>query len=350
MRLASLAIVSLVACGGSSAKQPATTARVEHTAPTPRPAPPPSEIRQLTESVERLPRAASEPTPAAIASALSRLADVVRASDLDAAREIDRLAGELVKAKADDRAAHVRRALATALDALAAGLPDPAPAPVQRSYVLARRAVDTLASGEPPSDQGAQVTAALRSMTNLAALLQDTRPPFAEAPNETELGYDADELRTRADLASAAVAELARERDWEQSGKRTAHALDTLANVIEVAPLSASPAAWHTLVLSVRFEAIELARQGAITLERSDRIKAGLASCVDALEQIASAHRREPLRTLVANARSAVNAIDASRSWVFQRGSLQEAFRTTADAFLVVASAAAETPPVSARR
>lgn len=346
MRLALLVLTSLVvACGSHAAKQTATT-HVERPAPTAPGATTPAEIRELAASVER---ASAE--PAALGSALSRLGDVVQATDPEAGREIARLATELAQSRADARTAdRVQRALATALDALAANLPSQPSAPVQRAYVLARRATARLSADEPLSGQSADVTAALRSMTNLAALAQNAPPPFAEEPGELELGYDPDELRTRANLASAAVADLARESDWQRGGRRTAHALDTLANVLEVAPLSATPAAWRSLVLAVRFEAIELARQGAITLERSDRVKAGLASCVDALEQIAKDHREEPFRTMVANARSAVDAIDGNRSWVFQRGILQEAFRTTADAFLVVARPRAESPTASARR
>lgn len=350
MRAALLVVTGLVvACGGRPAKQTSAPAPVAPPVRTVPRASTPASIRQLAASVERLSPASAEPD--AIALALSRLGDVVQETDPEAGREITRLGSELAGSRPDARAAgRVQRALATALDALAANLPSQPSAPVQRAYVVARRATGSLSADTALSGQSADVTAALRSMTNLAALAQDAPPPFAEEPGDLELGYDPDELRTRANLASAAVADLARESDWQRGGRRTAHALDTFANVLEVAPLTATPAAWRSLVLAVRFEAIELGRRGAITLERSDRVKAALASCVDALEQIAKARREEPFQTMVANARSAVDAIDGNRSWVFQRGILQEAFRTTADAFLVVARPSAERPAVSARR
>ena len=353
MRAAWLLVPGLVCVGcGGSTTAPQHAAEVEPASPGAPRQPARVEIQQLAAAVERVPGAVPAPNHAAVAAALSRLADVVRIEDADAAREIDRLGGDLMRSApgASTHADLTQRALARALEALAARLPREPSASLQRAYVIAQRASDGVDPDAPLSRQIAGVTAALRSLTNLAAALDDAPLPFAEAPALAELRYDPAQLRDRANLASAAVAELARERDWKRAGARASHALDTLANVIEVAPLTVTPTEWRSLVLAVRFEAIEARRGGAITLERADRIKAGLASCVEALAHIVDDRREPPLTALVANARSAVDAIEGSRSWVFQRGILQEAFRTTADAFLVVASPPERTRPMSARR
>jgi hypothetical protein len=103
-----------------------------------------------------------------------------------------------------------------------------------------------------------------------------------------------------------------------------------------VAPLATTRAEWKLAVSAVRFEALELRREGFVSLDRSDRVKAGLQAVVDCLRMLRS-HETPAIRVLVANATAAVDSIDPDTSFVFQRGMIQEAFRATADAFLVIA-------------
>jgi hypothetical protein len=331
-----LAWISLLGCGATSSA-PTTPRRVEQPPPRQPEQATPIDIQQLVSAVEDVPFSSHEATHARVVTALQRLADVVRTSDAGAATNINRLAAQLTRSTPGERphADLVQDALGLALNAFSTEVPtSPTPA-VRDAYVFARQATARVA-GEPPlADQAFQVASALRALTNVAALLNGVSPPFLQPEADVEVGHDASELRDRARRASSSILELAKERDWKRSGTKAARALDALAGVVAVAPLSLSRDRWRSLVTSIRYEALELEREGAVSLDRSDRVRSALLACVEALSSIDGSSRGEPLTLLVSNASSAVAALDPGATFVFQRGVIQEAFRTVADSFLV---------------
>jgi hypothetical protein len=159
-----------------------------------------------------------------------------------------------------------------------------------------------------------------------------------EPDAEVQVGYDAAALRDRATHASLLVLELARERDWQRSGVKAAQALRALASTIEVAPLSLPRERWRAVVYEIRYQALELERDGALSLDRSNRVKAALTACNTAIENLVRGKRFDSSPLVAANASAAASAIDPDSMFVFQRGIIQEAMRSVADTFLIAST------------
>lgn len=174
----------------------------------------------------------------------------------------------------------------------------------------------------------------------------------ADAPREVVRPRDADPGKMREHVARSLelVGSLARERDRAGSRDAAAEALRAFADAIDVAPAPFDRDRVAALAASVRTAATRLAGTDPISLQRSDLAKDGLLATTRALEELSSPAGGVVLVRLLANADEAANAIDVSSPFVFERARIQDAFRATADAFLVFAERVREPAPTVGRR
>jgi hypothetical protein len=91
----------------------------------------------------------------------------------------------------------------------------------------------------------------------------------------------------------------------------------------------------------IRFQSRRLARHDGPGFPRAGWIKRALLSAVSGLERVAPEAIRPPLEPWTDAARNASEAIDAGSPFGFGRATMQDAFRTVADAFMVAAQVAA---------
>jgi hypothetical protein len=108
--------------------------------------------------------------------------------------------------------------------------------------------------------------------------------------------------------------------------------LASLADAIESIP-GASGRVSEQLT-EMRFEAKRLHRSDRMSFSLPRWIKEGLTAAVTALE--AQSPQGGRATAWIAQARSSISAIDAKSSLAFQRAPVQDALRTTLDAFVVV--------------
>lgn len=164
------------------------------------------------------------------------------------------------------------------------------------------------------------------------------RSETAEAPREPARPREADpeQLRKHVDHVLQLVAALARERDWAAAQKTAANALRALADTVDVAPAPFDRMRVAEHAASIRTEAARLARTGYPSLERSDLAKSGLLATLRALDDLTAPPEGSLLARLLANANAAARAIDVNSPFSFERASIQDAFRSTADAFLAL--------------
>jgi hypothetical protein len=298
-----------------------------------------SEINELAAAVKAIDPLDERAMGGALVTALSRLASVVRTTDEAAASKIAR-ATEGIRTQRPDTMLQgevVKDALSVALDAFARRLENTRTTRARDNYIMARTATEAIADEAPLGDQASEVHGVLRALANLAAVLEGAPAPFGASNGDVRVGYDAARLQARSTEASAAVSALAKERDWKRAGQRASRALVALAAVVEVAPLVVPAPEWRSLVRGIRFHAHELSRRGVLNLDRADQVKAGLTPCVEALRAL-EANRRTPTAVrLIETATAAVDAIDPDVSFVFQRASIQDAFRLITDGFVLIA-------------
>lgn len=324
-------------CGAAAAPaRPAPTA-------TPAPQQPAvsDELAALRDSIERIPTAAAEPTHATLVEALTLLAEALRRDQhLAAAQRLEELTLELMRSPPNERTHTdmVREALAATLDGLAVDVPRRPSTTARDFYVAARRTLAALAVDEPLRFQLPLVAGTLRSIANLIATERGVAPLFAPMTDDVAVGYDPVELPRRAAAASDAVRELARAREWVAASAEAARALHAFADILAVSPLELDARAWQSAVNVVRYEALELERMTSLSLDRSDRIKTGLTACLDALGSVRARADHTVARRLLADARDAIDAIDAGTPLGFQRAPVQEAFRSLADAMTALAT------------
>lgn len=336
--------VLVAACGSSTPKPRAATTQATMTSTATKPAPPPKQLGDLRDAIAAIPTSGGDAEHAAIAEALDLLASVLRADARDAAERIDSDVKALRRAPAGARthADLVKDALGAAVEALGSLVPQDPDGELQASLVVAQRSYAALDASVPLQRQLTTVAATLRALANVAALHRGVARLFpVTTDDQVAVGYDAERFREHVRQLDRHVKAVARERNWKPAGDEAARVLDTLAGVIAVAPLSLATPRWRSLVVGARFQALQLDREGEISLQRSDRIKAGLQAAVDALGAVRGVESNPALEALVAAARAGVDAIDPGTAFVFQRGAIQEAMRATADAYLVAALPAA---------
>ncbi|HSK02656.1 MAG TPA: hypothetical protein VK932_15500 [Kofleriaceae bacterium] len=144
-------------------------------------------------------------------------------------------------------------------------------------------------------------------------------------------------MREHVGRLQSLVAALARERDWGAARDAAAAALRAIADAVAVAPAAVDRARVARLAGAVQAEAAQLADTDPTSLERADLTRAGLLAATAALEELAAPPEGSLLARLLAHARDAARAIDVHSPFVFERAQIQDAFRATADAYLVFA-------------
>lgn len=153
-------------------------------------------------------------------------------------------------------------------------------------------------------------------------------PPIQQPAAQPVLGTFDEEL----EQARNAVSELAT-TPWPQAREGSAHALASLADVLETADCGKVQAA---RISEIRTQATRLSTADALAFGEGERLRAGLSTVLDALEAIPLGARPVAVAWLRA-ARRSVATITESTSLSFQRAPVQDAFRTTLDAFVAAA-------------
>jgi hypothetical protein len=162
----------------------------------------------------------------------------------------------------------------------------------------------------------------------------------AETPGTATLDVESP-YSTFAAHSVAAHAEISRlgRAQFDERRRVAAQILDELADALAAA--AREPHAVHAQLQELRFQSQRLARHEGPGFPRAGWIKRGLLSAVSGLERVAPEAIRLPLEPWTDAARSASEAIDAGSPFGFGRATMQDAFRSVADAFMVAAQVAA---------
>ncbi|HEX3852460.1 MAG TPA: hypothetical protein VHW01_15930 [Polyangiaceae bacterium] len=304
-------------------------------------------LQRLATSVEALECTRSGLDLGAASDAFSSLADALelpRGSGDLAAQEVRNdahvLAADSEAAKAPQEA--IRDALTIALQTL---LAKAEPARRQLEY---RNTVGSLArsvagvSGVASDRESCRfVVDALRAAANAVFLALAGEPPF----DEQQLGSPGLQplvsMSEGIEPARAAVLALG-EAHWEDAPEAAAQALRTFAAMVRAGDCTGR---FTSQLSELRFEAERLTRSDALSFGQVRWIKAGLVDALDGLDVDA---RRAPVEhsgtssnhvgsALIDSARKAAANIDGTDLLGFQRTAVQDAFRATLDAFVVVA-------------
>ncbi|MEO8904519.1 MAG: hypothetical protein ABI627_23625 [Polyangiaceae bacterium] len=185
------------------------------------------------------------------------------------------------------------------------------------------------------------VVDALRAATNAVFLALAGEPPFDEQASGSVEAQPLASMRAGLEPARAAVLALG-EAHWQDARAAAAQALRTLAAMVRAGDCAGT---FTNQLSNIRFEAERLTRSDALSFGQVRWIKAGLVAALDGLDVDA---RRMPVEhaqgdlnhvgsALIASARKAVANIDAEDLFGFQRTAIQDGFRATFDAFVVVA-------------
>lgn len=264
-------------------------------------------------------------------ASLSLLAKLIRHDDPETAHTIERHATRLMRSPPYERdhADHARQALAAALEHYASRLSRVPATRVQDAYAAAHRSLSRVSGTDPLRFQLDKIAAVMRSLANLEAFTRGFDAVFIPVYELADVGYRAADLEQRVSRANELVAALGAERHTGLAGAKAANALDGIADALEVSRLDLSQGDWRELVSAIRYQAVQLARESSISLDRVDRIKAGLLAALPGLRNLARSHHATP--ALVEAAESAVHRIDEVTAFVFQRALIQEAFRAVVD-------------------
>ena len=335
-----ICVASLGSCHRNRAGVVATAAAPEDTVwMAPKRAPLSAELRELVKAVEQLPDASGQRSHAQLASALHALGGAVRAlgpAAVPHGAKIEELA-RLLQASSTSESTHVEHVVAALNEALAA-IHDSQAHPVgstpHDTYVASVQASSSLVTTQPLLQQQARIHLALVTIANALAASRGAAAPFAGASVAREHRPDLDAFvrhsRRAAELASAVAAST----DWKSARMRTAETLQTLANAVASAPRGTGLGA-HAMMIG--FEAGQLERAETVDQRRVNWTKAGLLQTVYALERMRPADS-PVLDSLVASAKSAVNAIDVDATFAFQRPAIQDALRAVVSAFASIAT------------
>lgn len=331
MRWASLLLVILATGCPGDAALPQSTARpaARPTAST-APQPPPA-LRQLVRTVRDVPTGVDDASHAKVVASLSLLAKLIRHDDPATAQTIERRATRLMRSPPYERdhADQAKQALAAALEHYATRISRVPATGVQDAYAAAHRSLARISGTDPLRFQLNKVAAVLRSLANLEAFARGFDAVFTPVYELADVGYRPEELARRVTRANELVAALGAERHTGRAGSKAAGALDAIADALEVSRLDLAQADWRELVSAIRYQAVQLARESSISLDRADRIKAGLLACLPGLHSLSRSHHAAP--PLVEAADTAVHRIDEHTALVFQRALIQEAFRAVTD-------------------
>lgn len=120
---------------------------------------------------------------------------------------------------------------------------------------------------------------------------------------------------------------------WDEARRKAAEALCTIAVGLEAVSSPQPPTE------AVRREAAKLADVERLPFTHSARVRAGLEAALEALDELAAAHRLEEARPWLTSARRSVVLVDPEGLFELQRAAIQEAFRTVSAAFTIVTQA-----------
>ncbi|HEY3664352.1 MAG TPA: hypothetical protein VGL19_00070 [Polyangiaceae bacterium] len=185
------------------------------------------------------------------------------------------------------------------------------------------------------------VVGALRAATNAVFLALAGEPPFDEQHLGSSRLQPLASMSAGIEPARAAVLALG-EAPWEDAPEAAAQALRTFAAMVRAGDCAGR---FTSQLSELGFEAERLTRSDRLSFGQVRWIKAGL---VDALDGLDADARRAPVgpsganlnhvgSALIDSARKAAANIDATDLLGFQRTAVQDAFRATLDAFVLVA-------------
>jgi hypothetical protein len=135
--------------------------------------------------------------------------------------------------------------------------------------------------------------------------------------------------------ARAGVAKLGA-TPWTKAAAASSEALSALSDVVAAVDCSHS---LRETVRKMRWNAGYLGSDDSSVFARTQYVKEGLREALGALDGSSSS---EELSMWAESARKAVERIDTSSASAFQRATIQDAFRTTVDAFSVAYAGAGE--------
>jgi ribosomal protein L18 len=207
-----------------------------------------------------------------------------------------------------------------------------------REYALAvetlRSTVAALAEGAPPAERQAAEAAAFRAASDVLALARGGEPVFGEAENESAPPSASVSRESRLEEARADVLKLGQTR-WVNARLASARALESLANLLEV---QAAGGEAKRSIATLRAQVERLEKNGSSRFGDAGLIKTGLLAALAALDGLDPA-LEQLLTPWTRAARRAVSGIEDRDSLAFQRATIQDAFRTTVDAFTFAAQA-----------
>lgn len=208
----------------------------------------------------------------------------------------------------------------------------------QASYRRALLAFDEASAAvhdlAPFSEQADAIKAALRAATDAVFLAREQSPPFDEAAELSVPQIPVGSLQDELEQALASVSELAG-ADWMGSRRAASRALASLADVVEAAD---GGKRFGAQVHDARFQAERLSLSETRNFSQSKWLKVGLMRVLDAWDGL-NWSQTNPAPVWGRSARAAVEAIDERSAPSFQRGAIQDAFRTTLTAFIAAAEA-----------
>jgi hypothetical protein len=302
-------------------------------------------LQQLTETVEQVDLEAQGVRAGAVRSVLAVLAKAVaelERSDRTASRMrvlIADHAGEDVSSDVYRRA--VMRALGNAVSTVGAfgsrcGNTDVDEASRRAGLALAR--VDPTL---PLTEQAEALQAAIRATVD-AILLAAGRAPMFDVESEDAVAPEHEAgvprpitFEDHSLAAHRALLELGG-AIWSDARRIAGGVLLSWANALEA---GGRDTGFEDQVREVRFQGERLGRLDGLPFARGSWIAAAVESALDALELLVAPERREVLTPWIERARTSARAVDPRGSLGFQRAAVQDALRSTTDAFLASVTA-----------
>lgn len=272
---------------------------------------------------------ADETTALGVAPSPPRLADVTRtlARAVEAlprmrqahelGQQIDAEAQAMETSSGADEAAHARRSLTLALQALeGSNKAKDSAAERQRALDEAHRATDALGAASRSDESAAAIENAYRAVGRAMLVVSGQHGVAAR-------GSDVAALVTR--FAA---------QDGDQACRTGAQIVYAMGGAFDALP--SPPAKVRRLAGELRSRADRLAQ--ATALDYPAQLKEALAVAEDALAAIDKAQGLSALKILRTQVHAAIAAISAERPFELQRPALQDAFRLLADALTVAAA------------
>jgi hypothetical protein len=291
--------------------------------------------QRLAASAQSLDTASDSARHSATLEVLRGLADFFRrqGQDRTEARRMRELARELERSPTDTlvQATLTEEALGLALRLLLERTAPRARAlEYERTVAALTRAIDALRADRSQPAWHTNAASAMRAIVDAVFLARGREPPFGEAesaPTATAVPEIAVEVRL--EDARADIFKLGQAR-WVGARLASSHALASLADLVAADDTNDQLA---RSISSIRFQAERLKRTDIRTFGEAGWIKIALLAALDAFDtrEPNCENRLSPWRR---SARLSVAAIEPRDSLTFQRGAIQDAFRTTLDLFL----------------